>query len=932
MHPTQLKTIVKYFEDSEFFCSFTNTTPEEAVELFTATDATEDLPFNPFFRSEFKGENWEKLSPIEKLKSHGPLFDKKYASHRNGVQEEEALLFVSKKIAGNEWASFNPLISELDFKASRFPTIGLWVQFISNPYNSLSNSNLVRFMPGFYRQTAKNMRFENELIDYLTNNSQDAGNPHVLNDPWFYAQSTEAASKGKPWYNIHSNMKFGGEISPFYSPLYSNHELSNRVDASNTWNYLDRLSEHAELMPPLHKEIVPNALAYSFLDRDISDILENKTEFRDIFDALAVARTVSSSQSTAPTLSVCILNYNKPTFSALSALAAARNSDDDTEVLVLDNGSAAKDYDLMVRLTSHNKKIRVLKSPRNLYFGEGNNVLFEQAKAELILFLNNDAFVGRNTIRRMKDHLNKNADVTAAGVTFLFPDLKIQEAGGIVSDCGQQIQLRKHSAVEAHISASSESNPEPTQYISSACFMIRKNVLLDVGGYDILYEPLYFEDTDLCKRLTSLSYRIDHIPNEYVIHYENASTRGFLGDQFMKQIGMNREKFRKRWQYQPDGYKPRTYNPVFANSFDENLPTAVVYTPFDIRIGGGERYILSVIAALTDTHNVTLATKDYCSKTRVSFVLADLDVKLPDHSRLQIKLFDEIVGSGPYDLMIAMGNNVVPPVPFIGKRNVYHCQFPFPGHHENLWQTHRLDQVGQIWVNSEYTKGEMVKGLQRVGKDIPVNVTFAPVSQFSTDQFAQKDYSTIKIVNIGRFDPHGHSKRQDIVIEIFKNLSERVKNVELVLIGGLISDKDKQDYFKHLTDKAKGLNVTFLPNASRESLVTTLAESHIYLHACGFDVDIIASPERQEHFGISVVEAMMAGLVPVVFGAGGPQEIIQSSGMGSTYNSIPEAVDIIERLSNQTEAQFLKQSTKVSKNALKFSDKNFASRIQEFLK
>ena len=85
-------------------------------------------------------------------------------------------------------------------------------------------------------------------------------------------------------------------------------------------------------------------------------------------------------------------------------------------------------------------------------------------------------------------------------------------------------------------------------------------------------------------------------------------------------------------------------------------------------------------------------------------------------------------------------------------------------------------------------------------------------------------------------------------------------------------------------------------NAKGEKVRRLLAEASIYWHAGGFGEDPDRHPERFEHFGIAVVEAMAAGAVPLVFAAGGPAEIVQDGVNGYHWRTLDELITLTRRL------------------------------------
>ncbi|MGF1457362.1 MAG: glycosyltransferase [Alphaproteobacteria bacterium] len=892
------------------------------------------IPPHPFFHPGLMQalHRADRLPGEDRAGAISPLFDARYCAKRMGVRADEALAHALERLQRNEWVDFHPLLIEADFLASRFPSIACWIEVLSNPGRSLDDLAFSRFMPRFYRATADRMEMRNELVDYLVNGHRSGGLPHVFFEPWFAAQFNDERPQPpqRPdlWLDMLEDVgQFGHRISLFFEPLQCNHEISLLEGRVENQHPLERfLSQTGPLVPP-HKEVLPTALAYAFLDRPIDACAPEAVSPRDVLAALEVALTGSAPEPADVSVSVCILNYNKPTHTILSAIAAARNAPEGTEVLVLDNGSNPKDWEIIRRMTRAYGNIRVIRSERNLFFGEGNNVLLDMARGEILLFLNNDAYVGPGTIGTMVDHLARTPDTAACGVTFLFPNLDIQEAGGLVSDCGQQMQLHKNTPFALQRAMAADGPPEPTQYVSSACFCVRRRVLDDVGGYDARYEPLYFEDTDLCRRMTGAGYRIDYLPGQYVIHYENATTREYLGKEFMAQIQKNRQLFRKRWLYRPMGYRPRSMPGAVGRAPDPARPKAVVYTPYDIRIGGGERYILSVAAALAEDYNVVIATRQLCSKTRLAFALDDLRIEITGDMILNVALLDDVMAEGDCDLMIVMGNELIPPVPFFGRRNLYHCQFPFPGHHEDRWQHSRLAKVDGFIVNSQFTRHHVEQQLRGLATKCPVHVTYAPVNPVEICAAPKSDQG-LRIVNVGRFDPDGHSKRQDVVLEIFKAALATAPDLRLSLVGGAGSSQSQTDYLALLKDQAKGLPVEFLVNASRSDLEQEIARSGIYLHACGFDQNLVAAPERQEHFGIAVVEGMMAGLIPIVFDNGGPAEIVKGAGVGYRYTTRAEAVNAVLAVHAMAQDERAALGRRARDYAMTFADDRFRDRVR----
>jgi glycosyltransferase involved in cell wall biosynthesis len=146
------------------------------------------------------------------------------------------------------------------------------------------------------------------------------------------------------------------------------------------------------------------------------------------------------------------------------------------------------------------------------------------------------------------------------------------------------------------------------------------------------------------------------------------------------------------------------------------------------------------------------------------------------------------------------------------------------------------------------------------------------------------------ILVLGRFfDPsYGHSKKQMELLDTFARLhrSGRLPGWELAIVGGC--DAANRDFALAIKRAALGLPVTVHVNAPGEVVERLLGEASLYWHAAGYGEDEQRHPQRFEHFGIAVVEAMAAGAVPLVHGRAGPIEIVRPGIDGEHWETLDE--------------------------------------------
>lgn len=882
----------------------------------------------------------------------GPLFNLKYFSLKQKCDADDAIYLFLTRLQQGSWCDFHPLICEEDFLQSGAADLYQWVADLFNPNQSLAKARFVFFLPEFYRRTCSELTYENELIDYLLFSQFHGGWPHPLCDLRFAALHGSLPSSPLEYGDVWSDAiaawpNSAPVMSPFFDaydynhraneysrslPASASHKLGTSEDVSpaKSSHPLIRFTR-SNIETELGPQTLQNCLKYASGLYPVT-ALNTRIMGSDLIDIIGYFLTSSSSTPIDIKTSICILNYNKVAHTFFSAIAAAKHSDEHTEIIVFDNGSDSWQAELLLGLFKNHRKIRLVRSNANLFFGEGNNVAKDLAVGEYLYFLNNDAYVGPGTVERLVSHLDATPDAAACGVPFLFPDGTVQEYGGAIMGSGQQIQDYKNTPLRDHMRYAPVQGVVQTDYVSSASFCVRRAILEDVGGYDYIFEPLYFEDTDLCMRIRAAGHHIDLLYDNYVIHVENATTRDFLGSNFMTQIARNRDVFRRRWQYKPKLCKPRSFAP-FKSAFMQQYPdrpSAVIYTPYPVSIGGGERYILSILSILSKTYNVTLVTERLLSRDRLAFVMSDLGLTLSEDSSVSIKTLNSLNSLTQPDLMIVMGNELAPPIRLFGKRNIYHCQFPFSSHFQDNFQFDGIDNIDFYMCNSQFTKRNVERKLTEIHKESKVQVLSPPVRVLPA---GAKDFSGFhlkpKLISVGRFERGGHSKNQHVAALILKEIQKTSVDAQLALVGGFNGTSEQAAYLELIREIAKDAVIT--TNAPRADLEQYLSDAHLYIHACGYGSSLTAVPERQEHFGISIVEAMSYGCIPIVYNAGGPKEIIEETGCGFAYDSIAECSAVVRKLQRMPLSQLEDLSQRAIAAAARYSDEKFCENLLDLL-
>jgi glycosyltransferase involved in cell wall biosynthesis len=521
--------------------------------------------------------------------------------------------------------------------------------------------------------------------------------------------------------------------------------------------------------------------------------------------------------------------------------------------------------------------VSILSVGANRSFGEGSNIGAESATGEILVFLNNNVVVTEDWLEPLVHELQGNPNVGVVGPKFLYPDGSIREAGAFLDRNARSVQRGKGQAPGAGLF----NEKREVQYVSADCFAIRKKDFLKVGGFSFVYEPAHYEDADLGFALHAAGLSVVYQPESTVIDIGTQATSAAGNTSLVEGVvEMNRIKFLNRWGNGKTPSRLTLDSQTPSKAITSGGPTVVIYTPFDLVFGGGEKYILNVAHAYSISgFRTILATRARCSRVRLMALGFDFGLDL---GLVELATLDEV--SSQVDIFVTMGNEVYPPVEPMGKINIHHCQFPFPPESQTDQQVSRLNKVDYVVVNSEYTKGHYLRAAQSVGfNNLKVIVISPPISDLPVSDIEKNQR---QILSVGRFFVHGHSKNQHMLINAFRDLLVKHPEATLVLAGGLAPGPVHREYLDMCRDLAKDLPVSFHIDAERDEISTLMESSSIYWHGAGFEVDPEIYPERCEHFGISLVEAMGSRVIPVVVGNGGPDEIVQFGVNGFKYQSV----------------------------------------------
>jgi GT2 family glycosyltransferase/tetratricopeptide (TPR) repeat protein len=294
------------------------------------------------------------------------------------------------------------------------------------------------------------------------------------------------------------------------------------------------------------------------------------------------------------------------------------------EIIIINDASSD---DTKIYLEGLKGEIRTITNKVNRGYTIACNQGAKIAKGNYILFLNNDTEVTPGWLDALVDTFKNNPDAGIVGSKLVYPDWRLQEAGGIVFSDGSGWNYGRFC---------SPNHPKfeylrRVDYISGAALMIRIDLLKKLNFFDERYSPGYYEDTDLCFGIRSLGYSVIYCPFSTVIHHEGISSGTDLSKGMKRFQQINKIKFHEKWSaILENQFPPSSVNVTRASEHGCNGNILIIdpFLPMFDRASGSLRLFTIIKLLRKRNYHVTFIARDGMGQDAYKQILQKMGVEV----------------------------------------------------------------------------------------------------------------------------------------------------------------------------------------------------------------------------------------------------------------------------------------------------------------
>jgi O-antigen biosynthesis protein len=265
--------------------------------------------------------------------------------------------------------------------------------------------------------------------------------------------------------------------------------------------------------------------------------------------------TLPCSEAPRASIVVPVYNHFAHTLACLRALAE-HPPQVPVEIIVVDDGSSDQTQASLQQVDG----LRYHRRERNGGFIAACNDGAALARGEYLVFLNNDTVPQPGWLDALLGTFDEHPQTGLAGAQLLYPDGRLQEAGGIVFSDGSCWNYGRFEAADdpryAYV--------REVDYCSGAAIAVPRALFTRLDGFDTRYAPAYYEDTDLALAVRAAGLRVMYQPASRVVHMEGTTSGTDVSSGTKAYQARNQGVFVGKWRSLLAGHAAPTSDPDAA--------------------------------------------------------------------------------------------------------------------------------------------------------------------------------------------------------------------------------------------------------------------------------------------------------------------------------------------------------------------------------
>jgi len=319
------------------------------------------------------------------------------------------------------------------------------------------------------------------------------------------------------------------------------------------WATVRQLPRYVSLAITVLRDEGPSALGRRIMRR-IARQNRFKPAASNAFSPETEIRPLAFVDSKDPRVTIIVPMYGKPllTYTCLKSIQA-NSPPGSYEVLIVDDASAEPASISLAAVTG----VRFLRNDTNVGFVRSCNSGASLARGAILVFLNNDTIVTPGWLEALTAVLREHPDAGLVGAKLIYPDGRLQEAGGVVwRDASAWNYGRGDDPHKPEYNYLRE-----VDYCSGACLAVDRALFDQIGGFDVRFAPAYCEDTDFAFAVRAAGRKVYYQPLATIVHFEGATSGTDLSSGAKRYQVVNQGTFLAKWadelkRHRPNGLAP----------------------------------------------------------------------------------------------------------------------------------------------------------------------------------------------------------------------------------------------------------------------------------------------------------------------------------------------------------------------------------------